>query len=97
MVLPNPGIIIEQSRTALLITDLQNDFLSPGGAGFELLKDSLARNNTVENIEALLRAARDGEYPAPRQFSRHVDLDASAEALSSHVSQCRNPRTQPFF
>lgn len=63
MLLPNPGMIIEQPRTALVITDLQNDFLSPGGAGWELLQDSLARNNTVENIEALLRAARDGEYP----------------------------------
>src|SRR5262245_46472412 len=63
MVLPNPGMIIEQPRTALVITDLQNDFLSPGGAGWDLLKDSLARNNTIENIEALLRAARDGGYP----------------------------------
>ena len=63
MVLPNPGMIIEQPRTGLVITDLQNDFLSPGGAGWELLIDSLAKNNTIENIETLLRAARDGEYP----------------------------------
>jgi nicotinamidase-related amidase len=56
-------MIVEQPRTALLITDLQNDFLSPGGAGWGLLKDSLARNNTIENLESLLRTARDGGYP----------------------------------
>jgi nicotinamidase-related amidase len=54
---------IEQQRTALVITDLQNDFLSPGGAAWALVKDRMAENNTVENIEALLRAARDGGYP----------------------------------
>src|SRR5262249_29406640 len=63
MVLPVPGMVIERPRTALVITDLQNDFLSPGGAGWGLLKDSLAANGTIENIEALLRAARDGGYP----------------------------------
>jgi nicotinamidase-related amidase len=63
MALPTPGMVIERSRTALVITDLQNDFLSPGGAAWGLVRDSLAANNTIENIEALLRAARDGAYP----------------------------------
>ena len=42
MALPTPGMVIEQPRTALVITDLQNDFLSPGGAAWGLMKDSLA-------------------------------------------------------
>jgi nicotinamidase-related amidase len=63
MTLPLPGMAIERPRTALVITDLQNDFLSPGGAAGGLMKDSLAANSTVRNIEALLRAARDGGYP----------------------------------
>src|SRR4051794_6549216 len=63
MTLATPGMVIEQPRTALVITDLQNDFLSPGGAAWGLVKESLAANNTVENIGALLRAARDGGYP----------------------------------
>jgi nicotinamidase-related amidase len=56
-------MVVERPRTALVVTDLQNDFLSPGGPGWALLKDSLAANRTVENIEALLGAARDGGYP----------------------------------
>src|SRR5262245_661007 len=61
--LPIPGMVIEQPRTALVITDLQNDFLSPSGAVWGLIEESLAANKTIENIEALLRAAQDGQYP----------------------------------
>jgi nicotinamidase-related amidase len=56
-------MVVERPRTALVVTDLQNDFLSPGGPGWAMLKESLAVNRTVENIEALLRAAREGGYP----------------------------------
>jgi len=63
MVLPIPGMAIEQPRTALVFTDLQNDFLTPGGAVWELVKESLVANKTADNIEALLRAAQEGQYP----------------------------------
>ena len=29
--LPNPGLQVEKGRTALVVTDPQNDFLSPKG------------------------------------------------------------------
>lgn len=63
MSLPVPGMVIEEGRTALVITDLQNDFLSPGGIAWELVKDRLMANHTIENLEALLDAALDGGYP----------------------------------
>ena len=31
MALPNPGMQIDKSNTALVVTDPQNDFLSPQG------------------------------------------------------------------
>ena len=34
MELPSPGMTIDARRTALVLTDLQNDFLSPGGAAW---------------------------------------------------------------
>ena len=93
MVLPNPGMIIEQPRTALVITDLQNDFLSPGGAGWGLLKDSLARNNTIENIEALFRAAGAGGYPvilSPHYYypadRRWVAIGGALEGLKRAIA-----------
>src|SRR5262249_13722152 len=63
MELPSPGMSIDPRRTALVITDLQNDFLSPGGIAWSLVADSLAENNTIENIESLLRAARRSGLP----------------------------------
>jgi nicotinamidase-related amidase len=63
MVLPVPGMVVDRRQTALVITDLQNDFLTPGGAGWGLLHESLTRNHTIENIETLLKSARDGGYP----------------------------------
>jgi hypothetical protein len=51
MRLPNPGLTLEPGRTALVLTDLQIDFLSPGGNGWALFADSYARNGTVENVD----------------------------------------------
>jgi len=52
-----PAMKLDLPVTALVFTDLHNDFLAPQGKAYGLIKDSLARNNTVENIELLLQAA----------------------------------------
>ncbi len=56
--LPDPGMQIDPSRTALVITDPQNDFLSPDGVTWGVVGASVTENNTVENIEALLQTAK---------------------------------------
>jgi nicotinamidase-related amidase len=38
-------MILETRRSALMLTDLQNDFLNPGGNGWALFADSYARNS----------------------------------------------------
>lgn len=58
MGLPNPGMTIDPDRTALVITDLQNDFLTRGGNGWSLFADSYAKLDTVANLERLLKAAK---------------------------------------
>ena len=63
MDLPSPGMTVDARRTALVLTDLQNDFLCPGGIAWGLVAQNLAENNTVENIESLLRAARQHGLP----------------------------------
>ncbi len=42
----------------MLITDPQNDFLSEQGVTWQLVGDSVKENNTVENIERLMQAAK---------------------------------------
>lgn len=63
MVLPNPGMEIDRSCTALVITDPQNDFLSPDGVAWEIVGESVTENHTVENLEAILKAAKESKLP----------------------------------
>jgi nicotinamidase-related amidase len=61
--LPDPGVTIVPGRTALLITDPQNDFLSPKGATWGVVGKSVTDNNTVENIDSLFKAAKANDMP----------------------------------
>ncbi len=61
--LPDPGVDISGGRTALLITDPQNDFLSPEGVAWGVVGESVKANNTVENIDALFKAAKANDIP----------------------------------
>jgi nicotinamidase-related amidase len=63
MALPNPGMKIDPQRTALVITDPQNDFLSPEGVTWGVVGESVTENNTVENIETLFRTAKEAGLP----------------------------------
>jgi biuret amidohydrolase len=56
--LPDPGMTVDRGNTALVITDPQNDFLSPHGATWGVVGESVTRNNTVENLETLLANAK---------------------------------------
>lgn len=49
--------------TALVITDPQNDFLSPDGVTWELVGQSVTDNRTVEHLEQLLQTAKAAGYP----------------------------------
>jgi len=58
MALPNPGLRINKRITALVITDPQNDFLSPEGVTWGVVGDSVTENKTVENINLLFKTAK---------------------------------------
>ncbi len=49
---------INKKDTAVLLTDVQNDFLSEQGVTWELVGESVKENNTVDNIERLFKAAK---------------------------------------
>ena len=61
--LPDPGVTIVPGRTALLITDPQNDFLSPEGVTWGVVGKNVTDNNTVENIDSLFAAAKANDMP----------------------------------
>lgn len=53
---------VDPVSTALVITDPQNDFLSPEGVVWGLVGANVEANNTVANIETLLQAVKAGGY-----------------------------------
>lgn len=72
--LPDPGMSIVQGRTALVVTDPQNDFLSPKGVTWGVVGKSVTENNTVENIDALFKAAKTNDMPvfvSPHYYYPH--------------------------
>ena len=50
------------SDTAIVVTDPQNDFLSPEGVTWELVGDSVSANRTVEHLEQLITSAKSAGY-----------------------------------
>ena len=61
--LPDPGMSILEGRTALVLTDPQNDFLSPQGVTWGVVGESVTANNTVDHIAQLLKAAKKNDIP----------------------------------
>ncbi len=61
--LPDPGMTVEPGKTALVLTDPQNDFLSPKGVTWGVVGKSVTANKTVEHIEALLKTAKKSGIP----------------------------------
>ncbi|NOR20646.1 MAG: isochorismatase family protein [Xanthomonadales bacterium] len=61
--LPDPGMSITQGRTALVLTDPQNDFLSPEGVTWGVVGASVTANDTVKHIGQLLKSAKKNEIP----------------------------------
>ena len=61
-VLPDPGMTVDRERTALLITDPQNDFLSPEGVTWGMVGKNVTEIGTVENIETLFKTAKSNGF-----------------------------------
>jgi len=89
--LPNPGVQFETGRTALLVTDPQNDFLSPDGVTWGVVGKSVTKNNTVANIESLLKTAKKEGLPvfiSPHYYyatDYGWQFEGALEALMHHI------------
>jgi len=61
--LPPSNMELDLSRTALVITDPQIDFLSPDGVTWAIVGNSVTENKTVEHIEQLFKTAKENGIP----------------------------------
>lgn len=49
---------IPAAKTAIVLIEAQNDFLSPGGTMYAYIKEQLAERNVIANLQRLLDGAR---------------------------------------
>lgn len=89
--LPDPGFEIVQGRTALLVTDPQNDFLSPDGVTWGVVGKNVEANGTVGNIDRLFAAAKEAGMPvfvSPHYYYPHDHgwkFEGALEALMHKI------------
>jgi len=89
--LPDPGMEIVPGRTALVVTDPQNDFLSPDGVTWGVVGMNVQENRTVENIDDLFASAKAVGMPvfiSPHYYYPHDhrwQVEGSLEALMHSI------------
>ena len=89
--IPDPGFTIEVGRTALVVTDPQNDFLSPEGVTWGVVGKNVEENGTVEHIDQLFAAAKSTDMPvfvSPHYYYPHDHewkFEGALEALMHHI------------
>jgi ureidoacrylate peracid hydrolase len=57
------GTTFPPGKTALLVIDPVNDFLSEGGAAYEMTKNTLSMVNVIENLKTAIEGARERGIP----------------------------------
>lgn len=88
--LPDPGFTVDE-HTAIVITDPQNDFLSPDGVTWGVVGKSVTDNNTVENLEALFKVAQQKGmtvFVSPHYYYEHDhtwEIEGALEALMHEI------------
>jgi len=89
--LPDPGFTID-GTTAIVITDPQNDFLSPNGVTWGVVGESVTKNNTVENLESLFKLAEANGikvFISPHYYYKHDhswQFEGALETLMHNIS-----------
>jgi len=75
------GIGFPRDRTVLLVIDPVNDFLSEGGAAWEMTKNTVKLHNVVENLRRAIEAARRHGMPVLFGPMAYTEEDYAHHAL----------------
>lgn len=81
-----------KGRTALVVTDPQNDFLDEKGIAYGLFAENLKELHTVDNIERLFKAAKKSAMPvfvSPHAYFPHDHAWENPGALQKQLLQLK--------
>ncbi|WP_109477052.1 isochorismatase family protein [Paraburkholderia sp. C35] len=59
----NPEMQLDRNHTALVLADIQNEFLSDTGSYYPMIEHSLKEHNVHQHLEELLRTAKECGLP----------------------------------
>lgn len=96
--LPDPGFTVDEN-TAIVITDPQNDFLSPNGVTWGVVGESVTKNNTVKNLEDLFKVAKEKNvkvFVSPHYYYKHDHdwkIEGALEALMHKINMFERTHT----
>lgn len=95
--LPRYVITLDPERVALVVTDPQNDFLSPEGVSWGVVGENVLENNTVEHIGELFTAAHGSNIPvfiSPHYYYKHDHgwrFEGALESLMHQIGMFDRP------
>ena len=82
----------DPANTALVVTDPQNDFLSPDGVAWGVVGKSVTDNGTVGHIDTLFKTAKGNGFPvfvSPHYYyphDKHWQFEGTLEALMHKIN-----------
>ncbi len=82
---PTQDLSFDPARTALLVIDPVNDFLSEGGAAWPMTKSTVKKNDVVAQLRRLVDGARDAAVPVifgPMAYTQEDYTDAALQRRS---------------
>ena len=95
--LPKYELMLERDRVALVVTDPQNDFLSPEGVTWGVVGQNVMENGTVEHIDQLFAAAHANDVPvfiSPHYYYEHDHgwkFEGALESLMHQIGMFDRP------
>ncbi|MEQ8858484.1 MAG: isochorismatase family protein [Pseudomonadales bacterium] len=95
--LPQPGFTVTTWNTAIVITDPQNDFLSPDGVTWGVVGKNVTDNGTVDNLGNLFEVADKTGMPvfvSPHYYFEHDHqwkFEGTLETLMHQIGMFDRP------
>lgn len=94
---PRPGLKLRKGHVGIVVTDPQNDFLSPQGVTWGVVGRNVTENRTVENIGRLFSLAKELDIPlfiSPHYYFPHDhqwEFEGALERLMHDIRMFDRP------
>ncbi|MBA2114096.1 cysteine hydrolase [Bremerella alba] len=94
---PRPGLKLRKGHVGIVVTDPQNDFLSPQGVTWGVVGQNVTENRTVENIGQLFSLAKELDIPlfvSPHYYFPHDhkwEFEGALEQLMHDIKMFDRP------